>query len=434
MTNHGTTYDTTNDTTYDIVLFGATGFVGALTAEYLAGHAPQDLRIALAGRNRAKLEDTRRNLAASHPRAERFGLVIADSSDAESLRALAGSARVVISTVGPYFRYGLPLVEACAKAGTHYVDLSGEVLFMRESIRLYHDAAKNSGARIVHACGFDSVPSDMGMLLLHQLAQQVGEPLESATMIVRMKGGVSGGTVDSMREQFKVTKADKELARAVARPYTLSPDPESEPDVGKQEDFGIIRTDSVGGRADGWAGPFVMAGANTRVVRRSNALLSHAYGPQLTYSEYMATGTGLKGRARSYALAGGLGVAMVALNAPKLRGVLSRWVPEPGEGPSVEDRDNGFFSTTHYGTTAGGTMLSATMSLDADPGYKGTSLMLGEAALTLAVDTEDLPHECAADHQGPTGGGVLTPATGLGLAYARRLAEAGMRMSPLPWQ
>lgn len=307
MTNHGTT----DDTTYDIVLFGATGFVGALTAEYLAGHAPQDLRIALAGRNRAKLEDTRRNLASSHPRAERFGLVIADSSDAESLRALAGSARVVISTVGPYFRYGLPLVEACAKAGTHYVDLSGEVLFMRESIRLYHDAAKDSGARIVHACGFDSVPSDMGMLLLHQLAQQVGEPLDSATMIVRMKGGVSGGTVDSMREQFKVTKADKELARAVARPYTLSPDPESEPDVGKQEDFGIIRTDSVGGRADGWAGPFVMAGANTRVVRRSNALLSHAYGPQLTYTEYMATGTGLKGRARSYALAGGLGAVPV---------------------------------------------------------------------------------------------------------------------------
>ena len=191
---------------FDITLMGATGFVGALTAGYLAANAPADVRIALAGRNQTKLEALREQLAAKHPRAKDFPLVIADSSDNRSLEKLVRDTRVVISTVGPYYRHGFPLVRECATHGTHYVDLAGEALFMRESADSYHDIATASGARIIHACGFDSVPSDLGMLLLGQRASENKDTLETATMIVKMKGGLSGGTIDSMREQFAAIK------------------------------------------------------------------------------------------------------------------------------------------------------------------------------------------------------------------------------------
>lgn len=416
---------------HDIVLFGATGFVGKLTAEYLAAHAPAGLKIALAGRNQSKLEAVRDGLAASFPAAADFPLIVADSSDNAALERMAVSAHVVISTVGPYYRYGFPLVRSCAAAGTHYVDLCGEALFMRECIEENHEVARRTGARIVHACGFDSVPSEIGMLELHRVAAEAEETLTDATMLVKMKGGLSGGTVDSMREQFAAAKADRSKARALAQPYTLSPDESLEPDLGKQPDYGIVEASEFGA-AEGWAGPFIMAGANTRVVRRSNALLGYAYGPRLRYREFISTGKGAKGRLRALALGAMMGAAMAAVNQPKLRPFLSRWVPEPGEGPSQEERDSGFFRTTHYGTSESGTRFISRVSLDADPGYKGTSLMLGEAALTLACNAADLPmqaFDANESSQGRSGGGVLTPATGLGEAYVNRLRAAGMEIS-----
>lgn len=406
--------------TYDITIFGATGFVGTLTAEYLAQHAPADVRIALAGRNEAKLEKARATIAEETGKSEvlSWPLVVADSSDASSVSTMASSTRVVITTVGPYAKYGKALAHACAEHGTHYVDLCGEVLFMRESIDGNDELAKSTGARIIHACGFDSVPSDIGMFLLHEQAQKLGSPLKEATMLVKMKGGLSGGTIDSMRNQVQVAADDREAARTLMSPYSLSPDHSKEPDLGQQADFGIIKTEDVGAKP-GWAGPFMMAGCNTRVVRRSNALQDYAYGSSLKYSEYQLMGTGLKGRATALALAGGMGMAFKLLTVDKLRGVLSRWVPEPGEGPSKEERESGFFRTTHYGLTESGQQVTATVENQGDPGYKSTALMLSEAALTLAGDQDTLPGS----------GGVLTPATGLGAPYVARLRNAGMTLT-----
>ena len=254
------------DRDHDVVVFGATGFVGALTAAYLAEHAPAGTRIALAGRSLAKLQSTRAGLPAA---AADWPLIVADSFDTEALAALAASTRVVATTVGPYHRYGLLLVEACAAAGTQYADLTGEVLFMRRSIDVADAAAKASGARIVHTCGFDSIPSDLGVFLLaeHAHATDAGDLEDTNLVVVATRGGVSGGTVDSMRGQLDEAKADKASRRLMADPYSLSPDRKHEPSTGTERDpVGIIHDGDLGG----WLAPFVMGTVNTRVVRRSN--------------------------------------------------------------------------------------------------------------------------------------------------------------------
>ena len=415
------TPNTQSDREYDVVVYGATGFVGTLVAEYLAQHSGS-ANIALAGRNQNKLEKVREEIAQDTgvSASREWPLLVADSFDAPSLRDMANKTKVVISTVGPYTRYGEELVRACAEAGTHYVDLCGEALFMHRTITKFHSTAEQSGARIVHACGFDSIPSDIGMLMLHEAAKESGEPLTEATMLVKMKGGLSGGTIDSMRVQTAEAKKDSEGAKAIGDPYGLSADRSAEPskddpELGSQPDFGIINTAKHGG-PEGWAGPFLMAGSNTRVVRRSNSLLDHAYGPRLRYAEYQPTGAGLKGRLTAFALAGALGLGFTLLNVDKLRPLLSRWVPEPGDGPSKESRESGFFKTTHYGTTESGKRYTSTVSAQGDPGYKATCAMLSEAALTLALDQDKFPQRA---------GGILTPATALGTAYVDRLRAAG---------
>ena len=254
---------------HDLVLLGATGFAGRLAAAHLAQHAPPGLRIALAGRSADRLSATRDSLG---PAAADWPLVTADSAEAASMDALAHSARVVATAAGPYRPHGLLLAEACAVHGTHYADLAGEVLFMRESAERLHAVAQRSGARIVHACGFDSIPSDLGMLLLHEAARDAGAgDLEQATLVVRVaRGGVSGGTMSSMRVHADEVRGDPALGRIVRDPYALSPDRSAEPDLGPQRDLlGLERDDDLGL----WLAPFVMAPVNTRVVRRSNALL-----------------------------------------------------------------------------------------------------------------------------------------------------------------
>lgn len=391
---------------HDIVVYGATGFVGVLTAAYLAEHVPADIRIALGGRSQDKLERTRAELGVDWP------LVVADSQDRDAIKTMAESARVVATTVGPYFKYGKPLVEACAAAGTNYADLTGEVLFMRWAIDAADAEARASGAKIVHTCGFDSIPSDIGTLLLYEAAQEGGHgELEETILVVKsMRGGASGGTIDSARTTVDTVRKDPSSRRLLADPYALSPDRQSEPDLGSERDsMKPFRDDRLGG----WMAPFVMGSVNTRVVRRSNALRKHAYGRNFRYRELMRTGGGPLGMAKAAGVSGGIAGLFAGLATPGARQVLDRFLPEPGEGPDENARERGFFNIDIHATTTSGQRLRCEIRVPGDPGYKATAVMLGESALCLALD--DLPDVA----------GVLTPASAMGRALADRLIAAG---------
>ena len=399
---------------FDIVVFGASGFVGRLTADYLAAHAPSDLRIALGGRSAERLTLVREELgevAADWP------VVVADTSDEDAVRALARSTRVVATTVGPYARYGLPLVAACAAEGTHYADLTGEVLFVRDSLDRYADVARGSGARIVHSCGFDSVPSDIGVLLLAEQARADGEgTLETTTLVVRsMRGGISGGTIDSGRAMAQAIAADRSLAKVMVDPYSLSPDRDAEPDAGPAPDAVRIRRDSSVGA---WVGPFVMAPYNTRVVRMSNTLQDWSYGRTFRYREAMAYGDDALAPLRAVGVSAGVAVGIAGLAFGPTRVVLDRFLPAPGEGPDEETRTNGGFDIEIRTRTTTGAGYRVVVSAQGDPGYAATSVMLGESALALALDDSDLPERT----------GVLTPASGIGVRLAERLRLAGFTL------
>ena len=392
----------------DLVVYGATGFVGKLTAEYLAAHAPDDVRIALAGRSQQKLEALEQELGVDWP------VITADSRDAEALKAMAESTKVVATTVGPYLKYGLPLVEACATAGTHYADLTGETLFMRQTIDRFHQVAEQSGARIVHNCGFDSIPSDLGTFLLHGEAGELGD----TTLVVRaMKGGPSGGTLDSMTGQIDAAREDRSKMKLMMDPYALSPDRSTEPDdLGDEADLRGPKHDEE----LGWLAPFVMATINTRVVRRSNALQEWAYGRRFRYREVMGMGDGVGGRVKATGLSVGLGALVAGLSFPLSRKALGVVLPSPGEGPSEKARENGFFKIDVHTKTPSGERYVCHVAAKGDPGYKATALMLGESGLCLALDEDRMPRRA----------GVLTPSTAMGIALVDRLRAAGMTLQP----
>ncbi|PPK94644.1 short subunit dehydrogenase-like uncharacterized protein [Kineococcus xinjiangensis] len=395
---------------FDVVLFGATGFVGRLTAAHLAEAAPPGLRIALAGRSRERLAAVRSGLPAV---AAQWPLVVADAADPAALAALARSTRVVVSTVGPYLRHGLPLVGECARAGTHYADLTGEVLFARRSIDAFHETAAASGARIVHSCGFDSVPSDLAVLLTAERARadDAGELLDAELCVISLKGGVSGGTVDSARVQVDAARADRGARRLLGDPYALSPDRAGEPDLGgERERFAPARRKDLGG----WTAPFVMAPYNTRVVRRSNALQGHAYGRRLRYSEVVAF-TGRTAPLRAAATTAGIAAVLGALALPPTRRLADRLLPAPGSGPSERTQREGHFRMRLRARTTGGARYVTTVAAPGDPGYAATAVMLGQSAVALALDGATLPDRA----------GVLTPATGMGAALAERLRRSG---------
>jgi short subunit dehydrogenase-like uncharacterized protein len=401
----------------DVVVHGATGFVGTLTAAHLAGHAGEGVRIGLAGRSRERLEALRASLG---PPASAWPVIAADSADAAALADLAARTRVVATTVGPYRQHGLPLVEACAAAGTHYADLAGEVLFMRETIDRFHDAAAAAGARIVHACGFDSIPSDLGVLLLHRAAAADGAgELEATTFVLSaLRGGFSGGTLASMRSQLDEVRGDRAKRRLAQDPYALSPDREAEPDLGREGDLQtVVRDDELG-----WLAPFVMASINTRVVRRSNALQGWAYGRRFRYREVMSLGGGPLAPVKGAGVVAGLGGLVAGLSFGPTRAVLDRLLPSPGEAPGEATRRKGFFRIDIHAVTSGGRRYRARVAAQGDPGYAATAVMLGESALCLALDGERLPG----------GGGVLTPATAMGPALVERLRAAGQTLSVAP--
>ena len=398
---------------HDIVVYGASGFVGLLTAAYLLEAAPPGTRIALGGRSQAKLERTRESLGAA---AADWPLVVADSQDEPAIEALAASTRVVATTVGPYVRWGLPLVVACARSGTHYADLCGEVLFMRRAIDAAHEAAVATGARIVHACGFDSIPSDLGVLLLHEAAADGGHgELKDTTLVVQdMRGGASGGTIDSLRTSLDEGRRDPAVGALLADPYGLSPDRAQEPDLGPEGDpVGAVHDPELGG----WLAPFLMGTINTRVVRRSNALQGHVYGRGLRYRELMSMGRGPLGAAKAASVAGAMAGFQAGLAFPPTRALLDRVLPSPGEGPDEAAREAGFFEIATHARTTGGARLRCEMRAQGDPGYKATAVMFGESALALALDGDRLPGAA----------GVLTPATAMGTVLVDRLRAAGHR-------
>lgn len=400
----------------DVAVYGATGFVGALVARHLARAAPEGTRIALAGRSEDKLRAVRDGLG---PRARDWPLVVADAGDRGALEELAGSAQAVATTVGPYTRYGRELVGACARAGTDYADLCGEALFIRESIDTHHATAASTGARIVHACGFDSVPSDLNVHLLHEAvrADGAGELTDTTAVLTALSGGVSGGTIDSVRQQIDTMRHDREARRLAADPYTLSPDREREPELGRQEDLLTGSASAAGVPLRGVLAPFPMAPFNTRIVRRSAALRGHAYGARFRYREAMRLGPSVLSPLVAAGTAGLVGALFAGLALRPTRPLLDRALPSPGEGPGPRTREKGHFTLDTFAGTTSGARYAARFKASGDPGYKATAVMLGEAALALVLDRAALPD---------SGGGVLTPATGLGDALVGRLRSAGM--------
>ncbi|HLZ37075.1 MAG TPA: saccharopine dehydrogenase NADP-binding domain-containing protein [Mycobacteriales bacterium] len=404
---------TSGDREFDVVLFGATGYVGRLVAEHLAEHAPEGTRIALAGRSAARLGALRAEVGTP---AAGWPLLVADAQQAESVARLARAARVVATTVGPYARYGLPLVEACARTGTDYVDLTGELLFVRTTIDRCHATAVASGARLVHSCGFDSVPSDLGVLVTYDRAHRdAAGQLEDTTLVVTdVKGGVSGGTIDSLRTQLAAVRADPRLRHLLDDPYALSPDRSHEPDLGDETDRTAV--ERIGNE---WAAPFVMAPYNTRVVRRSNALRTWAYGRRFCYREVMSFGSRPSGAVMAAGTAAATVAFLAAMNVAPTRALLDRVLPAPGHGPAADTRRTGRFRMeirTRTSTDAG---YRTVVAAHRDPGYGATSVMLGESALCLALDRDRLPESA----------GVLTPATGIGLPLVDRLRGTGFELS-----
>lgn len=403
---------------------GATGFTGALVAEYLvrsylgrASSSGQPLRLALAGRNKAKLERVRDQLAEIDAGARALPILIADSQDEKALRNMAARTEVVCTTVGPYAKYGEPLVAACVAEGTDYCDLTGEPQFIRRTIDAHHAAARKSGARIVHCCGFDSIPSDLGALMLqeHAIAEHGGPCREIKFALVGGSGGFSGGTIASMLHLLEEASTSRATRRVLGNPYGLNPDGQrSGPDGSDLQKAKYDRD------LEAWVAPFVMAAINTRVVRRSNALMDQRYGEDFRYSEVTATGAGVRGAVSAGAMTAGLG-AFVALAsmAPTRRFLARRVLPAPGQGPDRAKREAGYFVVRLLGLAPGGDRsrrLEARVKGEQDPGYGETSKMLGESAVCLALDGADLG----------TPGGILTPASSMGMTLVDRLRQAGM--------
>lgn len=393
---------------FDLTLFGATGYTGALVAHHLAS-AQDDLRWSIAGRSEGKLRALRDRLASAGARALPE-VVVADASERAALDRLAQASRVVCSTAGPFARFGSPLVAACADAGTDYCDITGEVQWVREMIDAHDERARTTGARLVHCCGFDSIPSDLGVWALQQeMIARTGAPAPSVTTYVRrLKGGMSGGTVASILAFFDAA-SDREVVRRIAAPYSLNPDPSYRGPDGRDP-----RGISYDRRAGALTLPFLMAPTNTRIVRRSHALAGFPWGHDFRYTEVATSPLSLSGAARAAVITGGMGALLLAGSRPALRRLLARRLPKPGEGPSAAEREQGAFELELVGERDGHTLRYA-VSDQADPGYGSTSKMLAQAALCLAQEPR----------QGP--GGSLTPSTAMAAPLLRRLRAVGLR-------
>ncbi len=373
---------------YGIVVYGATGYTGRLVCEYLNNQygVNGEVKWTMAGRSLDKLEAVRDEMGipASVP------LVVADSGSSESIKQLAESTQVLLTTVGPYQLYGSDVVKACAEAGTDYVDLCGEPAWMHEMITAHGASAKASGARIVFSCGFDSVPFDLGIYFLQQAAKQtLGAPVSRVKGRVRaMKGTFSGGTLASFNATMAAAAKNPQLGQVLMNPFALT-----EGFTGPQQPSGTkpVYDDDLGS----WSAPFVMATINTKNIHRSNMLLGHDYGDDFVYDEMLLIGPGEQGEAMANAVAQDTSMADNDL--------------KPGEGPSRQERETGFYDLLFVGTTTQGDSIRACVKGDKDPGYGSTSKMIAESAVCLLKNPQ------------AASGGIWTPASALGELLIERL-------------
>ncbi|WP_436900593.1 saccharopine dehydrogenase family protein [Halovenus halobia] len=405
-----------DDPEYDIVVWGATGIAGELVAEYLTErYSPAKLALAIGGRNEQKLDDVATELQEASDEWDEVPIVLGDATDKDSLDRIAEKTAVVCTTVGPYTKYGTKLVEACVEAGTDYCDLTGEVTWVREIIDRYHDSAVENDARIVHSCGFDSVPADLGTLRAQNFArEEFGAPCDTVRLYVEnTSGGVSGGTLASAAEMFEAASSDPVARETLRNPYSLAPAGERNGvDRGEQRWF---KNDRLRGA---WTAPSPMAPVNERIIRRSNALLDYPYGREFRCSEVIPTGRSVGGATAAGLVAGGINLFTLGMSFAPTRSALEQFVfPDPGEGPSEKQMENGRFTVRALGRGTGEDgpfVVESVVGANRDPGYGATARMLGESAVCLLRGEVD----------SPLSGGVLTPASAIGEPLADRLRDA----------
>ena len=390
---------------FDIIIWGASGFTGRLVVEYLFKQygTSGNLKWAMAGRNQEKLETVRASIADTS-----VPIVVADSSDEASIKQMVLRTKVICTTVGPYAIYGSKLVAACVENKAHYCDLAGEVQWMRQMIDKHQEAAQANGVKIVHSCGFDSIPSDMGVYFIQREAKaQKGQRAKKISMrVAAMKGGLSGGTYASLSKVMEQAQQDKSIYKVLTNPYGLNPTDQQE-----GEDCPDLMSVVFDKTSQSYVGPFIMAGINTKVVRRSNALSNYSYGKDFRYDEATLSGKGFKGKMRGILAAIPL-MFMTAKPKSVLKSIANKLLPKPGEGPNKEQRENGFYNLRFYVTLEDGSSAMGKVTGDKDPGYGSTSKMLGETAVCLAVD--ELPKIS----------GVLTPSVAMGDALLQRLEQS----------
>jgi short subunit dehydrogenase-like uncharacterized protein len=426
MTNPAAGSPPLEDRPYDVILFGATGFTGKLVAEYLAERAHgAGVRWAIAGRSKEKLEAVRRDLADKDEALAELPILIADSHDVAALDRLVPQTRVVCTTVGPYAKYGLELARACARHGTSYCDLTGEPNFVRNVIDECHELARKTKARIVNCAGYDSIPSDLGAHIAWDHASRAHkEGLAWVKVFTgRTRGAASGGTVASALGIMEAAKGNRKVRRLLLDPHGLDPEPGKGPRDPFEDDQRGVRFDKDLGR---WTAPFVMASINARIVRRSHALFRDqpsekipkgGYGDRFRYNEAMSFRSGPRGLLTASMVTAGIGGFFAAAAFAPSRALLERLVlPAPGQGPSREEIDNGYFEMHVLAKTESGKRLRGRVAGTKDPGYGETAKMLSETAIGLAKDTVRLDARY----------GVLTPATALGTRLVERLRDAGM--------
>ena len=391
-----------NKRDFDLIIWGATGFTGNLVCDYISkNYNERELRWAIAGRNVKKILKLQQKLKIDDSRT-----IIADSSDKDSLVKMVKKSKVVCTTVGPYAKYGTNLVEACIEGETNYCDITGETQWIRRIIDRFHTKAKEKNIKIINSCGFDSIPSDMGVFYSQKIMlEKTGKYASTINMrVAGAKGGISGGTYNSLSNVLEEALIDKEVRKTLTNPYGLNPiDKQFGPD---KSDLRKVIFDTV---SNSWIAPFVMAGINTKIVRRSHALMDFMYGKNFAYDEATLTGKGIAGQIRGY-----MSLIPIFLATRKKGSIIKKIVdfilPKSGEGPSEKTRINGYYNLRFYLTADKITYVSKVLG-DMDPGYGSTSKMLAESAICLALD--EIPDTY----------GILTPSVALGDSLLKRLEE-----------
>ncbi len=399
---------------HDVVLYGASGFTGRQTAAYFAAHAPDGVRWAIAGRDRAKLEAVRRSLGSVRAPVD---IVVADGADQRAIDRMVAGTHVVLSTAGPFALYGNGIVEACARLRTDYVDITGETAWVRNVIDRHHATAARGGTRLIPFCGFDSVPSDLGTLLVvRELQRRHGVACDEARAYFRISGGLNGGTVATA-----IHWQESGISATMRDPFLLNPPGSwSASDIERSRDIAGTQFDA---EINAWVGPSVVATTDTRVVRRSAALFAgwgESYGPAFVYQEYAKFEPPFA-RAKAVAMSTALAAINGALARRWSRRLLRPLFPAPGSGPSERSMNTGWFRSEHLALGPGGAQVRGSIFHQGDPSNRATVRFVCESALCLALERDALPG-------GPDRGGVLTPATGLGMVLARRLRDAGVEI------